>query len=138
MRWIAACAAVSAGVACAVTDVAEPGQSVRRADYETAPVDERFDTEPADPSISVVDTEADRAVRRDEGVLRERPRRHACRLDEFAALIGRPAEEAAEEGLPEGYRVFQSGEEPPAGDYDPDRLNLFLNRSGKVFRMTCG
>ena len=130
--------ALAAGMLAACATLSGEIDDGGRAYRETidAPIEANLEPSAAEPSITLFSGRIpSRATAEDT---RERPKPDsACQAERWQSLIGRTETDARREPLPEVVRVI-----PYQGmvtqDYLPERLNIYLDSMGMVFRVTCG
>jgi hypothetical protein len=65
------------------------------------------------------------------------PKQDACGAAGMQDLVGREDDVLAALTLPEGTRLLSPGT-PMTRDYQPGRLNIDLDTSGRITRVWCG
>lgn len=60
-----------------------------------------------------------------------------CGAADFAHLVGMERAALDDLDLPEGTRIIPLGQ-PVTMDHLPERLNIYLNAQGQVWRVRCG
>jgi hypothetical protein len=134
MRFLAIMLAAGLATACGSLGTYDDGGAARRT-VEEAPVDtaSSHETPLAEPSIRLAD-----------GKIRPRGEAAAasvaeklCDADGWSSLIGMDREDIPENQLPEPYRIV-GPDDLVTQDFRAERLNVHVDREGKVFRVTCG
>jgi hypothetical protein len=125
---LAACATLSG-------EIDDKGRAYR--ETIDAPVGANLEPSAAEPSIQLFSGRIPARGSAGEEA-RERPEpQSACQAERWQSLISMTEAEARGEPLPEVVRVV-----PYQGivtqDYREDRLNIYLDSMGRVFRVTCG
>lgn len=128
-----AAACVAAGCQGLPGDIDDGGRSYERTINQ--PVASNLEPNAADASIPLIN----QRLRPSEAQQRSAGsgRTSTCNLENWEQLIGRPRAEAESLALPENVR-FVTPESVSTLEYDPTRLNIWLDREGVVYRVLCG
>jgi len=60
-----------------------------------------------------------------------------CAATDFQRLVGTSGDAVNRSGLPGGTRVLRPTT-PTTPDYRPDRMNIYIDESGRVEKVVCG
>ncbi len=99
-----------------------------------APVGATLEPLAAEPSIEILN---DRIPGRGFGRGEEVARASGCEAESWQHLIGMTQADATAEDLPDSTRVVEWGS-MVTQDYVPARMNVYLDQTGRAYRVICG